>query len=446
MHAQPAGLLGLWRRLTEPPETLKQPEIRRRLRLLLSILVVLLTLDLLFLAYQWIQLLYVTDPVQRHWLIVVFPVILGLAFVCLAIAYVLGRRGHETASGMLVVCMTAAAAYVLVLLTRSSDTIGFTVIAMVLSSILLPRRTTIAFLILTIAAVAVMPLLAPEISFWNISGALILIVPIGALSLVSAAIHDRDVEQIESQTRALIENEERLLGARKMEAVACLSAGIAHEFNNIVMAIIGYSEVITNKPPDSAKQYSRLIKDAGLRAKRLTEQLLSFSRQQLLRPQATDLNRLIAGLEQTLLSVQSDRIRLSLHLDSQPQIAMVDPALVGRAIQTLVLRARENIDREGDISIQTETRVLAPDQSESAFQPGRYCTITVSDSGPPVDREVLARIFEPYFTEGEFGTGDLDLAAAYGIIQQSNGRIDARSNPRGGNAFVVALPESRSSP
>jgi signal transduction histidine kinase len=442
MRTQSGGLLVLWKNLTEPTPSPPQPELRRRLRLLLSILVVLATIDLLILASQGIQLLFVTDPARRYWLAVVFPLILGIGLVFLVIAYVLGRRGHGTASGVLVVCMTATASYSLVLLTRAADTLGFTVIGVVLSSILLSRRVTLVFLFLTIAAIGVVPLLLRDISFWSVSGALVLILPIGALSLVSAVIHDRDMQQIEGQTRTIIENEERLLGARKMESIARLSAGIAHEFNNIVTAIIGYSEVISSRPSESAKQYSRLIKDAGLRASRLTEQLLSFSRQQLLRPQATDLNLLIAGLERLLQSVQSDRIRLRVHLDPRPQMAMVDPELVGRAIQTLVLRARDNIDQDGDITIRTETSVVIPEQAEASLQPGRYCRITVSDSGPPAGREVLARIFDPYFTLGEFGTGDLDLAAAYGIIHQSNGRIDAHSDPRGGNAFVVALPES----
>jgi two-component system cell cycle sensor histidine kinase/response regulator CckA len=235
------------------------------------------------------------------------------------------------------------------------------------------------------------------------------------------------------------------LRKRKMEAIARLSAGIAHEFNNIAMAIVGYSEVIASQPAKSVGQYANLIKAAGLRAGRLTEQLLSFSRQQLLNPRATDLNQLVSGLEHLLRSMFSEKIRVAVHLDPEPKVAYVDPDLIAQVIQTLLRKAGENVSEGGDVVVGTGGVVVPPEPAQSSSRPGRYCTIAFSDTGPSVDKEVLAHVFDPFFTEGEFGTGDLDLAAAYGIVAQSEGRIDVRSHPGHGNTFIVLLPEMQSS-
>jgi signal transduction histidine kinase len=258
-------------------------------------------------------------------------------------------------------------------------------------------------------------------------------------------VHERDLEQIEEQARTLTANQEKIIGARKMEAITRLSAGIAHEFNNIAMAIVGYADVIASQPAESVGRYSDLIKGAGLRAGRLTEQLLSFSRQQLLNPRATDLNQLIAGLEHLLRSMLNERIRLAVRLDPEAKVAYVDPELIEQVVQTLLRRAGENVREGGDIVVGTGVVVVPREPALSSSRPGRYCAITISDTGPPADKEALASIFDPFFTEGEFGTGDLDLAAAFGIVAQSDGRIEVTSVPGHGNTFVVLLPEKTGS-
>ena len=431
----------LWRRLTKPPAGMHEPELQRRSSLLLSILVVLIALAAFFLVAQVVQLSYTTDPSQRYMLVLVFPLILGAALVCLLIAYVLGRTGHTTSAAVTLVAMIMVASWAMVLLTKESDALSFLGIGMMLASIVLARRLTLAILAFTVLATLAVPILVPEISYWSVSSALIFLLAIGLLSFVSVIVHERDLKQIEVQTRTLIDNQEKIIGARKMEAIARLSAGIAHEFNNIATAIVGYSEVIALQPAQSVGRYSGLIKEAGLRAGRLTEKLLSFSRQQLLNPRATDLNQLLAGLEHLLRSMFSERIKLAMNLDPEPKVAYVDPDLIEQVIRTLLRKAGENVREGGDVVVGTGVVVVPPDPALLSSRPGRYCSITISDSGPSLDREVLARVFDPFFTEGEFGTGDLDLAAAYGIVAQSEGRIDVRSDSGHGNTFAVLLPE-----
>ena len=431
----------VWRWLTKLPPGLHEPELQRRSRLLLSILVVLLALTLVFLAFQALQFAAVTDPAQKYMAGVVFPLVLGAALVCLLTAYVLGRTGHTTLSAATLVAIATVASWAMVFVPGSSGALHFPVVGVILASIVLSRRQMLVIFALTVLATLALPLLVHEVSYWSVSGTLIFLLSVGMLSLVSALVHERDLGQIEGQTRTLIANQEKIIGARKTEAIARLSAGIAHEFNNIAMAIVGYADVIASQPAESAGRYAELIKGAGLRAGRLTEQLLSFSRQQLLNSRATDLNQLVAGLEHLLRSMLNERIRLALHLDPGETVAHVDPDLIGQVLQTLLRRAGENVCEGGDVVVRTAIVAARAGTAPSSSRPERYCAVTISDTGPPLDKEVLARIFDPFFKEGEFGTGKLDLAAAFGIVAQSGGRIEVTSGPGRGNTFVVMLPE-----
>jgi signal transduction histidine kinase len=376
--------LNLWRRLTNPPASLLEPELRRRSSLLLSILVILTAIALADLVYQGVQLAFITDPSERRFAGVVFPLILGASLVCIFIAYVLGRTGHTASSALTVVGTVMVGSWVLILLTRTTETLSFPVVGVVLASIVLAQRQTLAILFLAVLELLAVPLFVPTISYWSFSLAVVSLLAVGMLSFVSALVHDRDLKQIEEQTRALIDNQEKIIGARKMEAIARLSAGIAHEFNNIATAIVGYSDVIASQPAQSVGQYAGLIKGAGLRAGRLTEQLLSFSRQQLLNPRATDLNQLVARLEHLLRSTLSERIKLALRLDPEPRIAFVDPELIEQVIRTLLLRAGENVRDGGDVVVGTGAMVVPPESAPSSARPGRYCAITISDTGPSV--------------------------------------------------------------
>jgi signal transduction histidine kinase len=437
--------LHIWHRLTEPSPAIQHPELRRRSRLLLSILIVLFLLVVFILALTPFELMLFSDPEQRHLLTVTYPLIVIPAAFPLAIAYILSRRGYYKAPALIVIITITFVTFANLLAAKERGDLCFPILAVIVSSILLSRRMTLVFFAATVTGILLLPLVIPALSFWDISSPFIIMVGIGALSSVAAAIHDRDLSQIEQQARIMAENQEKLLGAKKMEAIARLSAGIAHEFNNIVMAIIGYSDVIAKKPAESAYQYAQLIKVAGTRASQLTENLLSFSRQQLLRPQTTNINQLIASLEHLLRSMLSDRTTLIMQLGLKLNDVYVDPDLIGQAVRTLVAKSENNIQSGGMITIETKNVVIPHESIESYLLPGWYCSVIISDTGPMTDKEILTRIFEPYFTMGEFGTGDLDLAAAYGVVRQSGGQINFNSDPARGNSFTVLLPQQEHS-
>lgn len=436
----------LWRWLTMPFPGRHESELRRRSGLLLRIVLVLIALMLVSLALGEVQLAYVTDPTERYSLGVVYPPILWAALVCFLASYVLARTGHNMLSGVIVAAVSMMVPWVMVLLTKSGSSLYFSVPGVILASFLLSRRATLAILAFTVVAPLSMPLLVPGITSWEVTGVLRLVLAVGVLSLVSARVHDRDLKQIDEQTRALVDNQERIIGARKTEAIARLSAGIAHEFNNIAMGIVGYAELIASQPAERAGKYAELIKSAGMRAGRLTAQLLSFSRQQLLNPRVTDLNGLVAGLEHSLRSMLNEGIRLAVHLDPKPKIAYVDPELIEQVVRALLCRAIGNVRGGGEVVVRTQVGVAPQGPAPASSRSGRYCAITISDSGPPASAEALARVFDPFFTEGEFGSGDLDLAAAYGIVAQSEGRIEVANDPGGGNTFAIVLPETQGSP
>ncbi len=430
----------------EPPSVIVQPELRRRLRLLTSMLTVMMTLAFLILASLPVQLRFVTDPYMRHYIGVTFPPILSAVLVSMAVPYVLSRLGRYKASALIYVAIVQIFLFFNVIESRDVYQLKFLMIGVVLSSILFPRREALAVFALVVLGTSVFFFAMPGFPPEEIIQVLLLIAMIGTLGLVSTSIRDRDLEQISVQTRELLENQEKLVDAKKMESIARLSAGIAHQFNNIVTAIVTYSEVIAAKPAESAGRYSLLIKEAGMRASRLTGQLLSFSRQQLLRPKVTNLNLLVESIQGVLKSMIGEGTGLTMRLDPEPTIAYVDPDLIVEAIRKLVAKAGDNVRAGGRIVIGTKASA-APQHGHpgASSRQDYYCAVRIDDNGPLIDKEVLARIFDPYFTDGEFGTGDLDLASAYGIISQSDGHIEVATDAERGNSFIVFLPKKEAS-
>jgi signal transduction histidine kinase len=433
--------LQIWHWLTNPSPSRQEPELHRRSRLLLSILVVVFLLVVFILALTPVELMLFSDPEQRHLLTFTYPLILIPAAFPLAIAYVLSRKSYYKAPALIMIITIMFLTFANLLAAKQLGDVFFPSLPVVLASVLLSRRMTLAVCAASVAGMLMLPVVTPAFSFWDLISPSILMIAVGVLTSVAADIHHRDLVQIEHQARTLEENQEKLLGAKKMEAVARLSAGIAHEFNNIVMAIIGYSDVIAKKPAESAQHYAQLINIAGIRASQLTENLLSFSRQQLLRPRKTNLDQLMASLEHLFRSMLSSGITLTMRPDPDPKVVYVDPDLISQCVRTLVGKAVNNLKGGGSIAIETKNIAIPQEGSELSLRPGLYCSVIISDSGPVIDKGVLTRLFDPYFTMGEFGTGDLELAAAYGIVRQSGGQIDVNSDPERGNSFTVLLPQ-----
>jgi signal transduction histidine kinase len=430
-----------WMWLTEPPQSIELPALRRRSRLLSIIILAILLIDVLMAASTPLQLLYTKSQQMRFMLAVSFPIMYAVLTAFFLGAYVLCRMGRYKISAIMVVSIATCIGYSILFVVKESSHIVYPIVGVVLSSILLSRYTTIALFSAILVGTGILPVISKDFTFDDVTGALIIMVGIGILSSIAAVIHDRDLDQIEKQTDTIRQNQEKLLEAKKMEAVARLSAGIAHEFNNIITGIIGYSEIIANQADETIKTNAKIIKEAGMRAGRLTEHLLSFSRQQLLRPQETDLNHIITHLDHMLRNTMSDTITLTLALDPELSRVYVDPSQIEQIIHSLVTKAQKNVAMGGNITIKTENIAIESRNLDMDLQPGNYCLLSISDSGPTMDSEIISRIFEPFFTTGDFGTGDLEMAAAYGFVRQSDGHISIESDPQKGNILQIFLPQ-----
>ena len=230
-----------------------------------------------------------------------------------------------------------------------------------------------------------------------------------------------------------------------MEAIGRLSAGVAHDFNNILSVILGYSNLLLMQYPsdDRLQQSVSSIRDAGNRAATLTRQLLAFSRQQVMEPQVVDLDSVVVDVEKMLRRLTGEDIELLTELDVPQDRVRVDPGQMAQVIINLVVNARDAMPDGGRIAIATRClRVEDPDDSPfKGLVSGHYVVLSVTDNGTGVDPDILGRIFEPYFTTKEVGKGTgLGLSMVYGIINQSQGQIFVESELGEGSTFTVCLP------
>ena len=262
------------------------------------------------------------------------------------------------------------------------------------------------------------------------------------LKMVLLAVDD--VTERKNAETALRKGEEHLRQAQKMEAIGRLAGGIAHDFNNLLTAIIGYSSLLleTLAGNEPAIQQVLEIKSAGDRAAALTEQLLAFSRRQVLQPKVLDLNLIVADFDRMLRRLLGEQIQLA--IDCAPGLWRVraDPGEIGRAIMNLTLNARDAMLTDGTLTIQTVNVTLPEGEThELGLPPGRYAMLTVSDTGIGMNAEMQTHIFEPFFTTKETGKGTgLGLPTVLGIIEQSGGAIRCESQLGRGTTFRIFLP------
>jgi len=262
------------------------------------------------------------------------------------------------------------------------------------------------------------------------------------LKMILLAVDDITERKLAQQ--ALRNGEEHLRQSQKMEAVGRLAGGIAHDFNNLLTAIIGYSSLLYDRlaGDEAAIQQVLEIKTAGERAASLTQQLLAFSRRQVLQPKVLDLNAIVADFDRMLRRLVGERIEVA--LDCEPALWQVraDPGEIGRAIMNLSLNARDAMPTGGTLTIETANATLTEaDAANPELAPGRYATMAVRDTGVGIDAEVRAHIFEPFFTTKETGKGTgLGLATVLGIVEQSGGAIRCESEPGLGTTFTIFLP------
>ena len=254
-----------------------------------------------------------------------------------------------------------------------------------------------------------------------------------------------DITERKSTEEALRESEEQLRQAQKLESVGRLAGGIAHDFNNLLTTIIGYSELISMEQDltDTTREGIREIKSSAERAATLTQQLLAFSRKQVLQPQVIDLNRLITRLGKMLRRLVSEDIDITTKLDSNLGKIKADPGQVEQVIMNLVVNARDAMPGGGTITIETQGLYLDEGyhQHHPEVTPGDYILLAVSDTGHGMDEKTRKHIFEPFFTTKEVGKGTgLGLSTVYGIVKQSGGYIWVYSEPEQGTTFKIYLP------
>jgi PAS domain S-box-containing protein len=257
----------------------------------------------------------------------------------------------------------------------------------------------------------------------------------------------RDLTERRAMEEALRQSQEQLLHAQKMEALGRLAGGIAHDFNNLMMAISGYTELVLQDPsisPTSRDDVAQ-IRRAVFRAAELTQQILAYSRRQMLQPVPVSLNLLLGEASGMLRRLMPENIELRLALDPKLPDVLVDPGHMLQVVMNLALNARDAMPNGGTLGIRTAAAGEPP--SADGNGAGRHAQLVVSDSGTGIDPKVLPLIFDPFFTTKPQGEGSgLGLSTVYGIVKQSGGQIDVQSEIERGTTFTITLPAAPSTP
>jgi signal transduction histidine kinase len=245
--------------------------------------------------------------------------------------------------------------------------------------------------------------------------------------MVRAVERDRSARR--TAELALEETSEQLRQSQKMDAIGRLAGGVAHDFNNLLLAINGYADFLSTSLTDvTLKRYADEIHSAGERAASLTQQLLAFSRQQVLKPRVLNLNDCVLEMDTMLSRLIGEGVTVTLELDADLRPVEADPSQIGQVLLNLAVNARDSMSGDGTLTISTRNE-------------GKIVVLEVADDGEGMDEETRGRIFEPFFTTKEVGHGTgLGLSTVYGIVAQSGGSINVRSEPGGGATFTVRLP------
>jgi two-component system, cell cycle sensor histidine kinase and response regulator CckA len=254
----------------------------------------------------------------------------------------------------------------------------------------------------------------------------------------------RDITDQREAERKLREREDDLRHAQRLEAVGKLAGGVAHDFNNLLTVINGHARFVLGALASDHPGRPDLeeIERAGLRAAALTQQLLAFSRRQVLRPEVLDLNDVVREMERMLRRLIGSHIRLVTDFRAQPSAVLADRGQLEQVVMNLAVNARDAMAGGGTLTITTDSTVLDPLNPELEnweTEPGTYVSLVVEDTGEGMTQDILDRIFDPFFTTKEPGKGTgLGLATVFGIVKQSGGHVRAESSDAG-SRFSVYL-------
>ena len=245
--------------------------------------------------------------------------------------------------------------------------------------------------------------------------------------------------------------EEQLRQAQKLEAIGQLAGGVAHDFNNILTAILGTADLLLADmaPADPKRDDAEEIRLAARRAAGLTRQLLAFSRKAATEMRPFDLNELITGIEQMLRRLLAANIQTRFALTAGLSPVLADPGQIEQVVLNLAVNARDAMPQGGKLTIETAESELDATYAAAheGVSPGRYVMLAVSDTGMGMDSVTQARIFQPFFTTKEVGKGTgLGLSTVDAIVRQHGGHVWLYSEPGKGTVFKVYLPRASEAP
>jgi signal transduction histidine kinase len=262
------------------------------------------------------------------------------------------------------------------------------------------------------------------------------------IGLVHIVVDITDRKKAEQENRDL---QAQLFQAQKMESIGRLAGGVAHDFNNILTAIIGYSEILLRKTVNDPKMQEQLsiIMDSGKKAAMLTQQLLAMSRKQVLTMGVYNLNDIIEGMTKMITRIIGEDMVIEMKTRQPTDTIIADKGQVEQILLNLAVNARDAMPSGGSLTLATENVYLDENyaRNHAGVSPGPHVMLAVSDTGTGMNKEVLDRIFEPFFTTKDIGKGTgLGLATVYGIVKQHNGHIFVYSEPGQGTAFKIYFP------
>jgi nitrogen-specific signal transduction histidine kinase/CheY-like chemotaxis protein len=242
----------------------------------------------------------------------------------------------------------------------------------------------------------------------------------------------------------------QLQQSQRLEALGQLAGGVAHDFNNLLAVILNYAAFVDDELAaghdadfEAAGRDVKQIQRAAERATALTHQLLSFARREVVQPQVLNVNDVVTEVRQLLDRTIGEDVVLHIDLTPDPGSVMADPGQIEQVLINLAVNARDAMIGGGVLTIDTANVVIDPDvkTTGSAVRPGRYLRLRVSDTGTGMPPDVIAHVFEPFYTNKPHGAGTgLGLSTVYGIVTQADATIDIHSQPGFGTTFTILIP------